>query len=162
MVSFIVTSNDIANPINGFNIIEDLAKERSSDSFNPISKIFPTMKENNTELITNLIQKNSKISDVTGTVKSAENVKITPDSFSFVKCKYKSNVTGQKTIPAIFQPSLELTLTKNLVTLNPSKSRSVKIPVFNPTAKDSFFLSSSLMGNLERVATAIPIHIKAI
>ena len=49
------------------------------------------MNENKTELITNLIQENSKIS-----VKSAENIKITTNSFSLVKCKYKSNVIGKK------------------------------------------------------------------
>ena len=54
------------------------------------------MKENKTELITNLIQENSKVSDVIGTVKSAKNIKITPNSFSFVKCKQKSNVIGKK------------------------------------------------------------------
>ena len=64
-------------------------------------------------------------------------------------------------IPVIFQPafdlSLELTLTENLVTLNPWKSRLIKIPVFNPAAKDIFIHSHLLMGNLERVATAIPL-----
>ena len=109
-VSFIVRSNVIANPIIGFNVIEHLVKESSSDSFNPISNIFPNMKENKTELITILIQKNPKISDVTGTVKSAENIKITSNSFSFVKCKYKSNVIGKKTVPVIFQPMFDLSL----------------------------------------------------
>ena len=152
-VSFIVTSNVIANSIIGFNVTEHLVKESSSDSFNPISNIFPNMQENKTKLITNLIQENSKIS-----VKSAENIKITTISFSFVKCKYKSNVTGKK-IPVIFQPkfdlSLELTLTENLVTLNPSKSRLIKIPDFNLLAKDIFIRSSWLIENLERVATAV-------
>ena len=107
--TFIVTSNDIANPIIGFNIIEHLVKEGSSDSFNPIWNIIPNMKENKTELITNLMQENSKVSDVIGTVKSAENIKITPNSFSFVKCKHKSNVIGKKkTIPVIFQPTFDL------------------------------------------------------
>ena len=166
-VPFIVTSNDIANPMIGFNIIEHLVKEGSSDSFNPIWNIIPNMKENKTELITNLMQENSKVSDVIGTVKSAENIKITPNSFSFVKCKHKSNVIGKKkTIPVIFQPTfdlgLELTLTENLVTLNPSKSRLIKIPVFNPKAKDIFIHSGSLMGNLERIATAIPLELKPI
>ena len=162
-IPFIVTSNDIANPIIGFNIIEHLVKESSSDSFNPISNIFPNTKENKTELVTNLIQENSKISDLIGTVKSVENIKITPNSFSFVKFKHKSNVIGKKTIPVIFQPtfdlSLELTLTENLVTL---KSRLIKIPVFILTAKDIFIRSGSLMGNLERVATAIPLELKPI
>ena len=40
-IPFIVTSNDIANPIIGFNIIEHLVKESSSDSFNLVSNIFP-------------------------------------------------------------------------------------------------------------------------
>ena len=40
-VPFITTSNDIANPIIGFNIIEHLVKESSSDPFNPVSNIFP-------------------------------------------------------------------------------------------------------------------------
>ena len=52
------------------------------------------MKENKTKLSTNLIMENSKISDVIGKVKSDENIKITPNSFAFLKCKYKSNVIG--------------------------------------------------------------------
>ena len=95
-VPFIVIGNDIANPIIAFNIFEHLVKESSSNLFNPISNIFPNMKDNKTELSTNLIQKNSKISDVIGTVKIVENIKITPNSFSFLKCKYKSNVIGKK------------------------------------------------------------------
>ena len=99
-----------------FNIIEHLVKESSSDSFNPISNIFPNMTESKSELMTNLIQESSKFSDVIGTVKSVENIKITLNSFSFVKRKYKSNIIGQKTIPVIFQPkfdlSLDLTLTE--------------------------------------------------
>ena len=63
-VTFFATSNNIANPIIDFNIIEHLVKESSSDSLNPISNIFPYMKENKTELIMNLIQENSEISDV--------------------------------------------------------------------------------------------------
>ena len=124
------------------------------------------MKENKTELITNLIQENSKISDVIGTVKSAENIKITPNPFSFVIWNHKSNIIGKKAIPVIFQHtfdlSLELTLTGNLVKLNSSKSRLIKIPVFNHTAKDTFIRSGSLMGNLERVLTAIPLELKLI
>ena len=72
--------------------------------------IFPNMKENKTQFITNLIQEISKISDVIGTVKSPENIKIKSNSFSFVKCKYKSNVTGKKTISVIFQPKFDLRL----------------------------------------------------
>ena len=48
VVPFIVTSNDIANPIIGFIIIEHLVKESSSDLFNPILNIFPNMKESKT------------------------------------------------------------------------------------------------------------------
>ena len=97
-VPFIVTSTNIVNPITGFNIIEHIIKEKSSDLFNPILNIFPNIKENKTKLITNLIHENSKISDVIGTVKSAKNIKITPNSASFVKCKYKSNVIGKKNL----------------------------------------------------------------
>ena len=57
----------------------------------------------------------------------------------------------------MFDLSLELTLTENLVTLNPSKSRLIKIPDFNLLAKDIFIRSSWLIENLERVATAVPL-----
>ena len=55
----------------------------------------------------------------------------------------------------MFDLSLELTLTENLVTLNLSKSRLIKIPDFNLLAKDIFIRSSWLIENLERVATAV-------
>ena len=106
-VPFVVASNDIANPVIGFNIIiEILVKGNSSDSFNPILNIFSNMKYSKTELITNLIQKNSKISDVTGTVKSAVNIKITPNSFSFVKCKLKAMLLLKRQFQLFFNQNL--------------------------------------------------------
>ena len=39
-------------------------------------------------------------------------------------------------------------------------SRLIKILVFNPTAKDIFICRGSLMENLERVATAMPLELK--
>ena len=54
-VPLIVPSNNTANSIIGFNIIEHLVKKSSSYSLNPGFNIFPNMKTNKTELITNLI-----------------------------------------------------------------------------------------------------------
>ena len=134
MVPFIVTSNNIANPIIGFNTIEHLVKESSSDSFNLFSNIFPNMKENKTELNTNLIQENSKISDVIGTIKkSAESIRITPNSFSFVKCVV---ICPNTCAPLIFlHPSCGVYLVK--VYLNMQKTMLIASIVYGLYEKPS-------------------------
>ena len=151
-VPFILTSNNIANPIIGFNINEHLVKESSSDSFNPISNIFPNIKDNKTELITNLIQENSKISDAIGTVKSAENIKIIPNSFSFVKCKYKSNVIGKENNSSYLSTDVwfELRTNSHRKSSYIKPLRLIKIPVFNPTAKDIFIRGGSFYGKFRK------------
>ena len=165
-VPFIVTNCSISNPIIGFNIIEHLVKENINKNFNPILKLFPNLNDTKVELVTNLIEENSKVSDIIGTVKNSENVKLAPNSFSFVKCKFKNYVFENRSLPVIFQPNLDLSTdfvtTENLVRINPSKSKTIKIPIYNPTSKEIFIRSNSLIGSLERVAAAIPLEIKPI
>ena len=155
-VPFIVTSNDIANPKIGFKIIEHLVKKSSSDSFNPTSNIFPNIKENKTELITNLIQKNFKLSDVIGTVESVENIKITPNLFSFVKCKYKSNVIGEENNSSYLSTDVwfELRTNSHRKSSYIKPLRLIKITVFNPTAKDIFICSGSFYGKFSNSNTS--------
>ena len=52
--------------------------------------------------------------------------------------------------------------TENLVRINPSKSKTIKIPIYNPTSKEIFIRNNSSIGSIERVAAAIPLEIKTI
>ena len=119
-----------------------MVKENTSEQFNPTLKLFPNLNESKTELVTNRIKENSRVSDEMETVKSAGIIKISPNLFSFIKCKFKSSIFDNRILPVIFQPnfdlSADLVATENSVKMNPSKSKTVKKPIFNPTSKDIF------------------------
>ena len=46
--------------------------------------------------------------------------------------------------------------------INPSKSKTIKIPIFNPTSKDIFIRNNQPIGNLELIVTSKPLEIKPI
>ena len=73
---FIVMNSDISNLIVGFNIIKYLVKENTSAHFNPILKLSLNLNVSKSELETNLKEKNSRVSYVIRSVKSAEKIKI--------------------------------------------------------------------------------------
>ena len=165
-VPFIVTNSDISKPVVGFNIIEHLVKENISEHFSVILKLFLSINKSKTELVANLIKENSRASDVNATVKSAENIKISGNSFSLIKYKFKTSVFDNRILPVIFQENFnliaDLVATENFVKINPSKSKTIKIPIFNPTSKDIFIRNNQPIANLELIATSKPLEIKPI
>ena len=52
---------------------------------------------------------------------------------TYIKCKFKTEAIGTKTLPVVFQPELtlcmDLVITENLVRVSPSKTKVIKIPI---------------------------------
>ena len=83
-----------------------------------------------------------------------------------VKCKVNGNCLKMKSTPCIFQPDLNVSedvgWSKILIQLNPHKTKTIKIPVFNKANKDVWLEKGTAIGNLEIVSAAIPIEMKNI
>ena len=58
--------------------------------------------------------------------------------------------------------SADTGLRENLIQFNPSKSKSIKIPIFNRANKDVWLEKRTAIGNLKIISAAIPIEIKNI
>ena len=142
-VPFIVTKQNLSTPIIGFNIIEHLVKTYAdSDSTNPIlNSVFLHLNSVKTEVLVNLVQEKESQSDFADTIRNFENFSIPRNSMTYLKCKIKTDNIGTKSLPFLFLTKLDLNtdliITENLVRINPKRTKTIKIPVYNPTNKDT-------------------------
>ena len=132
VVPFIVTKQELGFRVVDFNTIECLVRNTQILKYSTLSKnsVFPDLNSAKTEPFVNLIQDNSNVSDFLGEVKTSENLTIPPNSMKYIKCKFKTESLGTKTLSVIFQPELnlymDLVIAENLVRVNPSKPKPLK------------------------------------
>ena len=59
---------------------------------------------------------------------------------TYLKCKLKRDGIRTKSLPIIFLPKLDLNtdliMTENLVRINPKRTKTIKILIYNPNNKD--------------------------
>lgn len=51
-------------------------------------------------------------------------------------------------------------MTENLVRINPRRTKTIKIPIYNPTNKDIKLQRKTIIGQLELISVAAPLEIK--
>ena len=51
-------------------------------------------------------------------------------------------------------------MTENLVTINPQKTKTIKVPVYNATNKDIKLQRKTIIGQLELIFVVVPLKIK--
>ena len=170
-VPFIVTNQNIDNPIIGYNIIEHIITNIPDQKHNPVlTKMFPKLNPEKTEPVVNLIQANFSNSDSFEQIKTSCDIEIPPNATKYVKCKIRScnhNISStRRTIPVIFLPDLNwdsnLILAESLTYFKPNRAPFVKVPVFNPTNYKISLKSKSVIGTIEQISAVIPLNFENI
>ena len=165
VVPFIVTKETLSNPILGFNVIEHLLKTSdNADNNNLLENIFPSLNSTKIESVFDIIT--TKKNEFYGGVYNSTKTLLPKHSITHVKCKVDCSVVEMKSIPCIFEPDVNLpetiVLSENLIKFNPAKSKSIKIPVYNPTNSDIWLHKKTVLGNLEIATATFPIEIQNI
>ena len=74
---------------------------------------------------------------------------------TYIKWKFKTEPMRTKSLPVIFQPELnlcmDLLITENLVPVNPTKSKAIKILIYNPNSNEMRLKNKILLEHLERI-----------
>ena len=70
---------------------------------------------------------------------------------TYIKCKFKTDAMGTKTLPVMFQAELnlcmDLVITEILVPVNPMKTKAIKIPIYSPTREEIRLKNKTLLGH---------------
>ena len=177
VVPFLVTENSLANPIIGYNVIEELVKTPMSVSENNC-----TQEANSSKLLLNAMAASFHKKPETlealvsfmrddkdvyfGTVKTPkQNLWIPPKQSVKVSCRSDGFVNELKT-QALFEPDETepwphgLEVNQLLLTLSKGSSHRVNLSIYNATDHQILLKARTVLGRLEPVKSVVPVDIK--
>ena len=177
VVPFLVTENSLANPIIGYNVIEELVKTPMSVSENNC-----TQEANSSKLLLNAMAASFHKKPETlealvsfmrddkdvyfGTVKTPkQNLWIPPKQSVKVSCRSDGFVNELKS-QALFEPDETepwphgLEVNQLLLTLSKGSSHRVNLSIYNATDHQILLKARTVLGRLEPVKSVVPVDIK--
>ena len=166
-VPFIVSTQNINNPIIGYNTIEYLVVNCTEKHLLPpvLKEALPTVTLKGAENMINLIQEKAKTPDLLGDVKVAQLSIIPANSRYRLKCKSKVHVEErEKSI--LFSPLSEgdfdndLLLRESFSTVKKGKTPFITIDLVNPTNHDITIRKGAVIGTAHSVSAVIPLEMK--
>ena len=165
-VPFIITNENLDQPVVGYNLIEYLIVNDNSIS-NPHTLQFETgVGEKSLNAVVNLIKKEAESKDILGEAKVYRNTVIPANSI--VKTKCITNVEGlnEKERSVLISPITSLNLDRLVISETYSKITRGKTPfvevfIMNPTKQDILLHKGNVVGTVHSVASVIPIDINS-
>ena len=157
-VPFLVTENDIEQPIVGFNVILDFLKFDKLAFIESLSK-FSSVRSENVECVVNLLS--TIEDDFLSSVKSEKrNIVIPAGNVMKVKCKIKA-VELTAPVPVVFEPDEiqgwpeELKINEKLLKVHPGQRR-VTLHIHNSSKHDVVLRGGTALGRLDLVTSVTP------
>ena len=167
-IPFLVTSEVLAEPILGFNCIEEIVSNPESYNIQTcevqkfIKEAFPSCK--NPDILVSLFQQRSQV-DLCNVKTTQKSVKILPKQSSRLKCFARTGVIEQR-IPVLFEPSNFGQLPEDLVVhdsiLNIPKGTSchLTISVTNTSNQPITISPKTILGSLQLLSSITPLPVK--
>ena len=158
-IPFLVTSENVANPIIGYNAIEYLVMN-FENRLPSLLKILPSLSVENAEIMVSTIEKVARRSEILGDVKLSSSQLIPGNCLVHVPCKTRVQLgTNEKDvlispIPEYLGES-DLVVYELITKLKRGKSQVLTIAIFNPTSTEQFLKKNTVLGNVINVNTII-------
>ena len=160
-VPMLVASEDIAQPILGYNVIEDMILKGSLDHRVAL-RIALTSEKGQVEIdsLAAVMEERAKNPDILTQIKTANTITVPSGRRVRVKCRVKA--VGNDTEQTVyFQPRLaegdeELTVSETVCKLKRGKTNYVIVDVMNETRKDKSLGRGTVIGSIHSVAAVIP------
>ena len=106
-VPFLVTNQDISEPILGYNVIEHLVLQENGNNEELLRSCFSSdISINKIENIISMIQEHAKLPDVLGNVRAPSTTMIPAGTCSSIKCKIKL-LMDNKEQTVLFKPKFQ-------------------------------------------------------
>jgi len=162
LVPFVVSSNNLKQPIIGFNLIEYLINntKNTTDLLPHLKHALPNLK--NPEAMIEFVQNKSKTNDFLGEIKTDSLNIIPANSLYKVKCKTRIPVE-QKERSVMFSPNLEcnldndLVIHESLVHVKKGRTPYIYISVINPSNHPIVIAKRTVIGSVHDISAIIPL-----
>ena len=161
-IPFLVTSDEIANTIIGYNTIEHLVVNFGDkiDLSASLMKVIRSLSISNAENMVNLVQMGGKINQLSGEVNLNTTVNINPGCIERVRCRINNldvNNIFNKVI--LFTPFEENCVDNDLVVfetieVNNHRKKFINVCVHNPTSKNILIKQGTPLGIVSDIAAA--------
>ena len=160
-VPFLVSKYELAHPIVGYNMIEHLITNFPNKNLSSLMKIVPNLSADSAQIMVNVVEEASKVSDVLGAVKTSNTVRIPANTMMKVKCRtrVKIDTAGEKEV--LFSPLMEFEGERDLIVydsttvLKHGKSLAVNVGIYNPTSREIVLNKGSVLGSLYDVSLVV-------
>ena len=161
-VPFLVTGDQLANTIIGYNTIEYLASnfQDQLNLMDALPKVIESLSQENVESMVNLLQKSSEIREISREAKLSKSTVVYPGSVEKVRCKIKDlevNNIHNKVI--LFEALEELCVESELVVFDSphvlkNRKKYIDVCVYNPTAENIVISKGTVLGQVSDIAAA--------
>ena len=158
-IPFLVTKENLSNPIIGYNTIEYLVLN-FKNVLPSLMSILPTLSVDNAKLMVSTIEKAAEHSDILGNVKIANPLVIPGNCLMTTKCKTRVEL-GTEEKDVLFSPlaeylgELDLIVYESTGKLKRGKSQFISVAIYNPTSTEIFLNKGTVLGNVLNVNTII-------
>ena len=165
VVPFLVTNDEINEPILGYNVIEHLILNNIEDENLELRKCFVEVGEENVDNMISLVQDRAEESDLLCEVKASTTVIIPASKSLQVKCRMKVLIDGPEQtvsfVPRISENGEnELVFAETIAKLRRGRTQYLFVDVINPTKTDIVLKKGMEIGGIHSVSAVIPLRIE--
>ena len=165
-IPFLVTEDNLANTIIGYNTIEHLVTNFADEIDLPVSltTVFGTSLKN-AENMVNLVQMGGEIDQLAQEAKLDKTSVIYPGCVEKVRCKIRNlQVSNVFNKVILFQPLEEFCLESELIVFDSphvikNQRKFVDVTVYNPTSQKIVISKSTVLGQISDVAAAFTLPV---
>ena len=160
-VPVLVSSQEVAEPILGYNVIEHLILKGSSEQQVALEA---SLKGNSSgfkvEALTTLVQKRAVAPDYFTDVKTSSSISVPAGRRVQIKCRVKTSADDTNQT-AYFSPILtdcdeELTFSETVSQLKRGQTNHVIVDIMNQTGKEKTLPKGTIIGSMQSVSAVIP------
>ena len=160
-IPFVITTDELAHPIIGYNTIEHLVLNFENENKLFMRKMLPHLSADNAEVMVNIIEKASEVSEVLGILKTTEMIRVPGNCMVRVKGRTRAHVDCDEK-EVMFSPQVEFTGENNVIVyestgiLKRGKStHSLNVGIYNPTSQDVLLNKGTVLGAVLDISMVI-------
>ena len=160
-VPILVSKYELAHPIVGYNLIEHLVVNFPNKNLSSLRKIVPNLSADSAQIMVNLVEEASNFSDVLGSVKTQNSVRIPAKTLVQVKSKSRVNIDTVGGKDVLFSPLIQfegehdLIIYDSTVALKRGKSQCLNVGVYNPTSREITLSKGTVVGALHDISMVV-------
>ena len=159
-VPVLVSSTPIAEPILGFNVIEDFVVNGTSEDHQRLHSCFVTSRAFQVAPLVSVIQKKASNPDFLAEVKAPLDVVVPAGHKKQVRCRLKASAGGDGDQSVYFSPRVsgddDFVFLETVSQLRRGRTNYVYVEVLNDSCQEKVLRKGSVLGSVHSVSAVIP------